>query len=97
MSQEVVSREQWNKQVEKRKEEKSNQDYFNVLNFHDLINEAHVILDKLKKYPLDQQVAGESKALIKEISNRIDATDQQKYSLNALEDSLSKKFHEIFN
>ena len=97
MSEEKMSREEWNKQVEKRKEEKSLGNYFEVLNFSDLINEAHNILDKLKKFPLDQQVASESKALIREISNRINANDQQKFSLNSLEDSLNKKFHEIFN
>jgi hypothetical protein len=97
MNQDNVSREDWNKQVEKRKEEKSLLNYFEVLNFSDLINEAHNILDKLKKYPLDHQVANESKALIREISNRINANDQQKFSLNSLEDSLNKKFHEIFN
>ncbi len=89
----VIEKADW----KKLKEEKSLRDYFEVLNFSDLINEAHVILDKLKKYPLDQEVASESKALIKEISHRINATDQEKFSLNALEDKLSKKFHEIFN
>ncbi len=97
MNQENMSRAEWTKQIERRKDEKSLGNYFEVLNFSDLINEAHNILDKLKKFPLDQQVANESKALIREISNRINANDQQKFSLNSLEDSLNKKFHEIFS
>ena len=71
--------------------------YFKTLNFHDLINEAQIILGRLRDFPLDKEVALESKSLINEINTRIKynptAQDSNYIEIEEAVEQRLKEFH----
>ena len=88
--------DEWKTKLEQKKDEKSLKRYFDTLRFNELINEAHIALDKLQKHPLDKEVAIESRVLIKEISKRIESqTCENQDRIDSIEESLDKKFLDL--
>ena len=85
----VVSLTEW-------KESQSLAEYYNVLDFHQLVLESREIIQELEEKPLDQDLSNRSKLIMAEINNRLDSQNNNlANSLREIRQKVEKKMQEL--
>lgn len=78
------------------KETQSLAEYYNILDFHQLVLESREIIQELEEKPLDQDLSNRSKLIMAEINNRLDSqNDHLANSLREIRQKVEKKMQEL--
>jgi hypothetical protein len=92
----VIPMDAWKQALHLKREEKSLLDYFNVLSFHELMNESKEIVMELEKESYNDDLALKARLIIEEISGRLSHySGEVTVMLNGMVKNLEEKIQSI--
>jgi len=92
----ILPFDQWKKTLIDLKSDQSTNEYFKILNFHDLVNEYQHILGELDRAPLNPDLTRRSKSILKEFSDRLgEHSSEHSDSLSLLRGKIEKRIFDL--
>lgn len=92
----VLPFEQWKLKFQDLQSEKPLQDYYQVLSFHDLVNEYQAVINDLNDSPLDKELTSKSRQILRELNERIGENSQEQYeSVLQLRKRIEKRIFDL--
>lgn len=76
--------------------ERPYQEYFQVLSFHDLVNEYQAVINELNSSPLDKDLTAKSRQILRELNERIGEHSPEQYeSILTLRKKIEKRIFDL--
>lgn len=96
----ILSFEQWKSHAQENKQkiaaDRPYQEYFEVLDFHDLVNEYRFVIEELNSSPLDKDLTEKSRLILRELNERVGENSPEQFeSIQVLRNKIEKRIFDL--